>query len=82
MTKHVPVAVPKPDALFAAADAAGRMIPPVWPLASSVAVNPFLGQTGETLAEGLRVAAERCVAACPTGALAFKDGRRPPGTTQ
>lgn len=30
---------------------------------------PFEG----TLADGLRVAAERCVAACPTGALAFKD---------
>jgi uncharacterized protein YbcC (UPF0753/DUF2309 family) len=51
MTKHFPVSALKADALFAAADAAGRMIPPVWPLASSVAVNPFLGQTGETLAE-------------------------------
>jgi len=37
--------------LRAAADQASRMIPPVWPLASSVAVNPFLGQTTETLAE-------------------------------
>ena len=27
-----------------------RQVPPAWPLASSVAVNPFLGQTGETLA--------------------------------
>ena len=26
-----------------------------------------------TLAEGLRQAAAQCVAACPTGALAFKD---------
>lgn len=33
---------------------------------------------GGTLADGLRVAAERCVAACPTGALAFKDGTEPP----
>ena len=32
-----------------AADRAARAIPPLWPLASSVAVNPFLGQTGETL---------------------------------
>lgn len=31
---------------------------------------PFDG----TLAEGLRSAAAQCVAACPTGALAFKDG--------
>lgn len=36
--------------LGAAADRAGRAIPPVWPLASSVAVNPFLGQTTERLA--------------------------------
>jgi len=34
----------------AAAEAAIRAIPPVWPLSSSVAVNPFLGQTGESLA--------------------------------
>lgn len=33
------------------ADAAGRAIPPVWPLVSSVAVNPYLGQTSQTLAE-------------------------------
>ena len=36
-------------ALDAAADRAARAIPPVWPLASSVAVNPFLGQTRESL---------------------------------
>jgi hypothetical protein len=36
--------------LAAVADRAGRHIPPLWPLASSVAVNPFLGQTGESLA--------------------------------
>ena len=42
----------RPDApeWGAAADRAARAIPPVWPLASSVAVNPFLGQTDETLA--------------------------------
>jgi uncharacterized protein YbcC (UPF0753/DUF2309 family) len=34
-----------------ASDAAARAIPPVWPLASSVAVNPYLGQTNETLAK-------------------------------
>ena len=38
------------QALDQAADRASRAIPPVWPLASSVAVNPFLGQTGEDLA--------------------------------
>ncbi len=35
--------------LDTAADRAARAIPPVWPLASSVAVNPFLGQTDESL---------------------------------
>jgi uncharacterized protein len=34
----------------AAAARAADAIPPAWPLASSVAVNPFLGQTNETLA--------------------------------
>ena len=37
--------------LAQAADAATRQIPPLWPLATSVAVNPFLGQTGESLAK-------------------------------
>lgn len=40
-----------PATLTNASDTAARAIPPVWPLASSVAVNPFLGQTGETLAQ-------------------------------
>jgi len=34
-----------------AAVKAARAVPPVWPLASSVAVNPYLGQTGEDLAQ-------------------------------
>lgn len=43
--------------LAAAADRAARAIPPVWPLASSVAVNPFLGQRDEGLATaGARLA--------------------------
>jgi uncharacterized protein YbcC (UPF0753/DUF2309 family) len=37
--------------LVKASDTAARAIPPVWPLASSVAVNPFLGQATETLAQ-------------------------------
>lgn len=37
-------------ALTHAIDAAIRAIPPAWPLAATVAVNPFLGQTGEDLA--------------------------------
>jgi uncharacterized protein YbcC (UPF0753/DUF2309 family) len=45
--------IQRPDlaVLEAAADAAARQIPPLWPLASSVAVNPYLGQVGKTLAE-------------------------------
>ena len=43
--------------LNAVADRAARAIPPVWPLASSVAVNPFLGQAHEDLATvGARLA--------------------------
>jgi uncharacterized protein YbcC (UPF0753/DUF2309 family) len=38
------------DAIIEAANRAARAIPPLWPLASSVAVNPFLGQAGEPLA--------------------------------
>ena len=37
--------------LASACDTAARAIPPVWPLTSSVAVNPYLGQTSETLAQ-------------------------------
>lgn len=48
---HVIAATPAhPDAVKAAADRAARGVPPAWPLASSVAVNPFLGQVGEGLA--------------------------------
>jgi uncharacterized protein len=35
--------------LIGASEAAVRAIPPLWPLAASVAVNPFLGQTSEKL---------------------------------
>ncbi len=57
MTRILPQAGPARPGLTAAADAALRRIPPVWPLASSVAVNPFLGQTSETLADaGARLA--------------------------
>lgn len=41
--------LPPSDAIIAAANRAARAIPPLWPLASSVAVNPFLGQAGEPL---------------------------------
>jgi uncharacterized protein YbcC (UPF0753/DUF2309 family) len=50
MTKKDKAFWPTTHALDAAADQAARAIPPVWPLASSVAVNPYLGQASETLA--------------------------------
>ena len=50
MTKFEPIAVePCNEAYDAAIDAAVLTVPPLWPLASSVAVNPFLGQAGEPL---------------------------------
>lgn len=42
-------ATPSREAILAAANRAARAIPPLWPLASSVAVNPFLGQSAEPL---------------------------------
>ncbi len=38
------------ETLLAHAEAAIRLIPPAWPLAATVAVNPYLGQTGDDLA--------------------------------
>ena len=40
-----------PAVLGEAIEHAVRQIPPAWPLASSVAVNPYLGQTAGTLAD-------------------------------
>jgi uncharacterized protein YbcC (UPF0753/DUF2309 family) len=50
MSHPHPLPPADPRVLEAAAGRAARAIPPAWPLASSVAVNPYLGQTGETLA--------------------------------
>ncbi len=57
MTHELLSTWPNPQALAAAMNRAARAIPPVWPLASSVAVNPFLGQAEEPLAKvGARLA--------------------------
>ena len=50
MTTNPQIKPLQTSTLADAADKAARAIPPVWPLASSVAVNPYLGQTGEDLA--------------------------------
>ncbi|MEM8877443.1 MAG: DUF2309 domain-containing protein [Pseudomonadota bacterium] len=39
------------QSVLADAKDAGRMVPPAWPLNATVAVNPYLGQTGESLAD-------------------------------
>ena len=51
MIHHPELRAAASEALIAAANAAAHAIPPLFPLASSVAVNPFLGQTGDTLAQ-------------------------------
>ncbi|MDO9638902.1 MAG: DUF2309 domain-containing protein [Pseudotabrizicola sp.] len=51
MIHHPELGSAPSEALIKAANTAARGIPPLFPLASSVAVNPFLGQTGDTLAQ-------------------------------
>jgi len=48
--KHTQIAPARVTGLLRAAEAAARAIPPAFPLDATVAVNPFLGQTGEDLA--------------------------------
>ena len=48
--KHAQIAPARITGLLKAAEAAARAIPPAFPLEATVAVNPFLGQTGEDLA--------------------------------
>ena len=48
MIKPEPTAL-ESNAILVAAKQAARAIPPLWPLTSSVAVNPFLGQIEEPL---------------------------------
>ena len=47
---HADIAPARFSAVLEAAEAAGRAVPPAFPLDATVAVNPFLGQTGEDLA--------------------------------
>ena len=51
MNVHAKILSPLPGTLAEIVAAAGRQIPPLWPLASQVAVNPYLGQTQRRLAE-------------------------------
>ncbi|MGY6551341.1 MAG: YbcC family protein [Erythrobacter sp.] len=55
------------SSLWNVADAAARHIPPLWPLASSVAVNPYLGQSGQDLAATAALLARVSTAATTMG---------------
>jgi uncharacterized protein len=50
LLKHAQIAPTLVSGLFKAAEAAARAIPPAFPLPATVAVNPFMGQTGDDLA--------------------------------
>ena len=57
MNTHLKIANVDMKVIETGADAAARQIPPLWPLSSSVAVNPFLGQMSMSLAQaGARLA--------------------------
>ena len=47
---HAQIAPARITGILKAAEAAARAIPPAFPLDATVAVNPFLGQTGDDLA--------------------------------
>lgn len=51
LTPPTSLATPHVAAFLQAADRAARRVPPAFPLDATVAVNPFLGQTGEDMAE-------------------------------
>ncbi len=50
LMNHADIAPARFSAVLEAAEAAGRMVPPAFPLDATVAVNPFLGQAHEDLA--------------------------------
>ena len=50
------IAPDRAEGLLSRAEAAARAIPPAFPLDATVAVNPFLGQTGEDLPHRRRAA--------------------------
>jgi len=49
--KHAQIAPSLASQFLTAAEAAARAIPPAFPLDATVAVNPFIGQTGEDLTQ-------------------------------
>jgi len=76
--KHSKIAPSLMSAILKAAEDAARRVPPAFPLEATVAVNPFLGQTGEDLATASarlqRVAGVRAVQAGADYAAAIENG--------
>jgi hypothetical protein len=76
---HAQITPVRLSAILEAAEAAARAIPPAFPLDAMVAVNPFLGQTGEDLATTAtrlgRVAGIRVTRKGADYAAAIRDGR-------
>lgn len=77
--KHSQITPVRLSAILEAAEGAARAIPPAFPLDATVAVNPFLGQTGEDLATAAarlgRVAGIRVTCKGSDYAAAISDGR-------
>lgn len=76
---HAQITPVRLSAILEAAEQAARAIPPAFPLDATVAVNPFLGQTGEDLATTAarlgRVAGIRVTRKGADYAAAIRDGR-------
>jgi uncharacterized protein YbcC (UPF0753/DUF2309 family) len=79
LMNHADIAPARFSAVLDAAEAAGRAIPPAFPLDATVAVNPFMGQTGEDLATAAarlaRVAGVRVTQTAADYIAAIADGR-------
>ncbi|MDU8943452.1 DUF2309 domain-containing protein [Rhodophyticola sp. MJ-SS7] len=77
--KHSQIAPARMTDVLKAAEAAARAIPPAFPLDATVAVNPFLGQTGEDLATAsarlARVAGIRLTQSAADYAAAIASGK-------
>lgn len=77
--KHSQIAPSLMSAILKAAEGAARRVPPAFPLEATVAVNPFLGQTGEDLATASarlqRVAGVRATRSGADYQAIIEDGR-------
>ncbi|MEM9723992.1 MAG: DUF2309 domain-containing protein [Pseudomonadota bacterium] len=77
--KHSHISPTLMSGVLKAAESAARAIPPAFPLDATVAVNPFLGQTGEDLATAsarlARVAGVRATQTAAAYAGAIRAGR-------